>query len=147
MILQEIKYSNQIYGYERGATVYSGHSTTWTGKVALAYPSDYGYAADFNSCSETLYGYGYNNKTCTSNNWMKTIITNSGDYYGRLLTPDSGSSDVAWVVDASGFVFSNVVNYLVSYPYQVTPVLYLSSDETIVEGTTGSKENPYKLNP
>ena len=32
------------YGYERGTTVYSGRPTTWTGKIALMYPSDYGYA-------------------------------------------------------------------------------------------------------
>ena len=34
-------YSNQIYEYERGTTVYSGRPTTWKGKIALAYPSDY----------------------------------------------------------------------------------------------------------
>ena len=32
------------YRYERGTTVYSGRPTTWTGKVGLMYPSDYGYA-------------------------------------------------------------------------------------------------------
>src|SRR5699024_7966684 len=32
------------YEYERGTTVYSGRSTEWTGKIALMYPSDYGYA-------------------------------------------------------------------------------------------------------
>ena len=35
-------YPNQIYEYERGTTVYTGRPTTpWTGKIALAYPSDY----------------------------------------------------------------------------------------------------------
>ena len=41
-------YPNQIYVYERGRTVFSGRPTTWTGKIAVAYPSDYGYAADLN---------------------------------------------------------------------------------------------------
>ena len=44
------------YSYERGITVYSGRSTSWTGKVGLMYPSDYGYATsggtttDRNAC-------------------------------------------------------------------------------------------------
>ena len=29
-------YPNQIYGYERGTTVYTGRPPTWTGKIALA---------------------------------------------------------------------------------------------------------------
>ena len=29
----------------------------------------------------------------------------------------------------------------------VIPTLYLNSYETIVEGTTGTIDNPYKLNP
>ena len=36
--------ASHFYGYERGTTVYSGRPTTWTGKIALMYPSDYGYA-------------------------------------------------------------------------------------------------------
>ena len=137
-------YSNQFYGYERGDKVYSGNSTTWTGKVSLPYPSDYGYAVDFNSCWNTL--YGYDNSTCTGDNWMNLVITNSGSNSGWLLTPYSGNSFYAWFVDASGFV-DYVGNVYVFNAYGVVPVLYLSSDETIVEGTTGSQNNPYKLNP
>ena len=33
--------ASHFYGYERGTTVYSGRPTTWSGKVALMYPSDY----------------------------------------------------------------------------------------------------------
>ena len=138
-------FSNQIYEYERGDTVYSGNSTVWTGRIALAYPSDYGYAVDFNSCSKTLIGYA--DSTCTSNNWMKTIITNSGNGVGWLLTPGSGNSGVAWFVAPSSFV--NVFNgdNNVDSAHGVAPTLYLSSDETIVEGTSGTEDNPYKLNP
>ena len=74
-------YSNQIYEYERGTTVYSGRPTTWKGKIALAYPSDYGYAADLNQCKDKTL-YDYDNRTCTSNNWMKAIITNNGSNTG-----------------------------------------------------------------
>ena len=134
-------FSNQIYGYERGTEVYSGHSTTWPGKVALPYPSDYGYAVDFNSCSKTL--YDYDDSTCTSNNWMKSILGTSS--YGLLLTPDSGRDSHAWYVNSAGRVSSSI--YYTSAAFGVAPVLYLSSDETIVDGTTGSQDNPYKLNP
>ena len=75
-------YPNQIYEKERGTTVYSGRPTEWTGKIALAYPSDYGYAADLGKCSQNL--NNYNNSTCTSNNWMKAIVAPN---YGWLLTP------------------------------------------------------------
>ena len=40
------------YGYERGTKVYSGHATTWTGKVGLMYPSDYGYATSGGSTTD-----------------------------------------------------------------------------------------------
>ena len=138
-------YSNQIYEYERGTTVYSGRSTTWTGKVALAYPSDYGYAANFNNCSEKL--YNYNASICTSNNWMESILAT--DAWRWLLTPNSGNSDRAWNVGSSGGAYGNFFSNrnLVYYANGVVPVLYLSSDETIVEGTTGTESNPYKLNP
>ena len=140
-------YSNEIYGYERGTTVYSGRSTTWTGKVALSYPSDYGYAADFNKCSEILYRYDSRTDSyvCRTNDWMYPIITNSSSNNGWLLTPTSGRASNAWVVMSTGYVGTN--NGSTSYAGGVAPVLYLSSDETIVDGTTGSQDNPYKLNP
>ena len=129
-------YSNQMYDYERGTTVYSGRSTTWSGKVALPYPSDYGYAVDFNSCSKTLYD-SYDS-TCTSNNWMKLILAPS---YGWLLTPRSGSASGAWSVDSAGVVYSNLSVYNAR---GVAPVLYLSSDESIESGD-GSSTSPYTL--
>ena len=128
-------YSNQIYGYERGTTVYSGRSTTWTGKVALPYPSDYGYAADLNSCSKTL--YYYNDSTCTSNDWMYPIISS-----GWLLTPNSGNAYLAWFVNSSGYVL-NIDDYAYD-PHWVAPVLYLGSNESIESGD-GSSSDPYKL--
>ena len=36
--------ASMFYTAERGTTVYSGRPTTWTGKIGLMYPSDYGYA-------------------------------------------------------------------------------------------------------
>ncbi|UKI26430.1 MAG: hypothetical protein L6V91_06475 [Bacilli bacterium] len=48
-------YVNAMYDKERvSGTVYSGHSTSWTGKVAIPYPSDYGYAADLSLCQKEI---------------------------------------------------------------------------------------------
>ena len=135
-------YSNQIYEYERGTTVYSGRPTTWKGKIALAYPSDYGYAADLNQCKDKTL-YDYDNRTCTSNNWMKAIITNNGSNTGWLLTPRSGSSSNAWYVNSGGFVSRDSIAYVA---YGAVPVLSLSSELGIESGAgDGSSSNPYKL--
>ena len=141
-------YSNQIYGYERGTTVYSGRSKTWPGRIALPYPSDYGYATDFNKCTQNLYNYesSTNSYGCKNNDWMYPIITNSSSNNGWLLTPNSGNASSAWHVNSSGYV-DYYYSSGVSNAYGVAPVLYLSSDESIVEGTTGTESNPYKLNP
>ena len=139
-------FSNQIYGYERGTKVYSGRSTTWPGRIALPYPSDYGYATDFNKCTQNLYNYesSTNSYGCKNNDWMYPIITNSGANYGGLLTPTSGRASSAWLVNSSGYVDNS---NSVSLASGVAPVLYLSSDESIVEETTGTESNPFKLNP
>ncbi len=128
-------YSNQIYGYERGTKAYSGRPTTWTGKIALAYPSDYGYAADLNHCSEIL--ANYNN--CISNNWMRKILTSNMAW---LLTTDSNKSSSAWIVSTTGFVDN--IYYNGSGNYGIVPVLYLSTKPIISSGD-GSSSNPYTL--
>ena len=133
-------YANQIYEYERGTTVYSGRPTTWKGKIALAYPSDYGYAADLNQCKDKTL-YDYDNRTCTSNNWMKAIITNNGSNTGWLLTPYFGYPGIAWRVFSGGSVY-------VSAAYSAggaVPVLSLSSELGIESGGDGSSSKPYKL--
>ena len=130
-------YSDQIYEYERTkGSVYSGRPTSWKGKIALAYPSDYGYAADFGKCQKQL--SGYNDSTCTSNNWMEEIIAT---FYGWLLTPTSGYSFFAWFVNSSGIVGSS---WDTNYERGVLPVLYLGYELEIKAGD-GSKSAPYQL--
>ena len=130
-------YSDQIYEYERTkGSVYSGRPTSWKGKIALAYLSDYGYAADFGQCTKQL-GY-YSDSTCTSNNWMKTIIAPN---YGWLLTPYAGNSDGAWIVYSTGDVANNHDTYRAN---GVGPVLYLGSELEIKAGD-GSNSAPYQL--
>ena len=131
-------YSNQIYGYERGTTVYTGRPTTWIGKIALAYPSDYGYAADFSQCVNKQLN-SYNDTACTSNNWMKAIIAPNS---GWLLTPYSGGSNGACGVHSKGHVYGGSNAHAA---VGATPVLYLDS-ELGIESGEGTSDNPYKLN-
>ena len=140
-------YSNQIYKYERGTTVYSGNSTTWKGKIALPYPSDYGYATNFDYCTQEL--YYYNSSTCTNNNWMYSVLdmrtSSSMSYEGWLLTPNSNYEKYVWKLESLGNVSST--NSTPAANHGVNPTLYLNSEETMVEGTIGTEDNPYKLTP
>ena len=130
-----------MYDKERvSGTVYdSTRTTSWTGKIAIPYPSDYGYAADLSLCQETL--HDYNNSSCTANNWMKNIVTNNGAVVGWLLTPDSGIAYQAWFVDSSGSVNRD---YYAFYANGVSPVLSLISELDIGPGT-GTSSSPYQL--
>ena len=141
-------FSNEMYEKERCTTTVSNSSdgitraTTWTGKIALPYPSDYGYATDLSKCSQTLFNYnsGTDSYACRSNDWMYSIITNSGINDGWLLTPYSGYAYMAFGVHSSGYVNG----YGVYTAFMVAPVLYLGSDQDIVSGD-GSQSNPYQL--
>ena len=113
---------------------------TWTGKVAVAYPSDYGYAADLSLCQQTL--VNYDNSTCTANNWMKSIITNKGANAGWLLTPHSGYAYHAWYVSSPGNVNNSYSG--VHIAADVVPVLSLTSELDIRSGT-GTSSSPYQL--
>ena len=140
-------YSNVMYEKERGTTTVSNPSdgitraTTWNGKIALPYPSDYGYATDLSKCSQTLYNYNSSTDSyaCRSNDWMYSIFkTNS---YNWLLTPLSGDAYNAFILSSAGYVNGggNVAG-----DHGVAPVLYLGSDQDIVAGD-GSQSKPYQL--
>ena len=136
-------FSNEMYEKERGTTTVSNPSdgitrtTTWTGKIALPYPSDNGYATDLSKCSQTL--YEYSSYACRSNDWMYSIFKTSG--FNWLLTPGSGAAYAAFGVASTVFAY---YDYNVYKAAGVVPVLYLSSDQDIVSGD-GSQSNPYQL--
>ncbi len=132
-------YTFVMNGHENSTTVYSGNSSVWTGKIALAYPSDYGYAVDFTKCNKTL--YNYNASACTSNNWMYNIVTNNGGTAGWLLTPISNDGVSAWHVNTQGYLRDLYNTYLAE---SVTPALFLHSN-VIYNGGDGSSTNPYQL--
>ena len=125
-----------MYEYERGTKVYSGHTdiakTEWTGPVGLIYPSDYGYAADRTQCTETL--NNYDNKTCTSNNWLY-----KNSYYWTK-SPHSGFSYGVFGVSSSGRASS----YTTYNADGVWPAVYLKSN-VLIDGGTGTSTDPYIL--
>ena len=145
--------SDVTYANERASKVISNpydgitRTTTWTGKVALPYPSDYGYATDFNKCSTNLTSYNSSTSSyaCRTNDWMYPIITDSGTNWGWTLTPHSGNAAFVLIVYSDGSISSDY--RYASKNNNVLPTLFLNSTETIVEGTTGTEDNPYKLNP
>ena len=125
-------YPNLIYEKERGTTVYTGRPTTWTGKIALAYPSDYGYAVNLSTCTEQL--GNYNDSTCTSNNWLF-----KGNYF--TLTHVSSSDSLLFNIMSFGLLDNTEQAYLNN---QIYPTLYLDS-EVSIEGGSGTSSSPYTL--
>ena len=128
------------YSYERGTTVYSGRSTSWTGKVGLMYPSDYGYATsggtttDRNAClNKELYSW-VSVSDCYNNDW----IFNSAEQW--TITPYASDSRNVFNLRSAGYVRSGNANNTRG----VRPVVFLKSNIKIIDGD-GSSSNPYIL--
>ena len=140
-------YVDEMYDKERvSGIVNSSNATIWTGKIAVPYPSDYGYAADFGQCTKKL--DNYNDSICKANNWMFNIVTNKGIDNGSLVTPHSGDMGDAWcVIRYGGVFFSNPTGRGVSGPLLIVPVLSLNSELIIETGETGTgtSNDPYQL--
>ena len=134
-------YPNQYYTYERGTSVYTGRPTSWIGKIAPMYLSDYAYASDFNKCNKNLQGYTDTN--CTNTNWLKDVYSTAGSIYWTL-TPKN--SDADGVYDFLPYVGSSVsVGSSSAYnSFSVAPTVYLNPD-TIITSGEGIKDSPYKV--
>ena len=142
-------YSNVMYEKERGTIIVSNPSdgitrtTTWTGKIALPYPSDYGYAMDFSICSQKLSYRKMDDNECLDNNWLVDVLKSgpTGSQVAWLLTPYTKGSNYVYNVN---LLYSNLEYYGVTSKDKVAPVLYLNTSQNIVGGD-GSQNNPYQL--
>lgn len=114
-------YLEKIYKYERGTNVSSGVPTTWEGKIALIYPSDFGYAVNLSSKS-------------SSNNWL----FNSTNQW--TLTP--GLNSMVWNVSSGGDAGST--SFYSYNALSVRPTLFLDSG-VLLEMGTGTSSNPYRI--
>ena len=136
-------YSDFIYEKERGTTVYSGRPTTWTGKIGLMYPSDYGYAADLTKCKDAsgndlklgYYDSNVNDYQCRKNNYLYKNM------YEWLLTPYPSNSDSLWYLRLAGGVYHE---NRASTGAGVRPVVFLNTTQGI-SGGDGSESTPYQL--
>ena len=141
-------YVNEMYDFERTTgSVRTGRPTSWTGKVAIPYPSDYAYAADLKSCQEKINAYD----NCRDNNWMFPICSSD---YTWLLTPDTGTSSTSfavfrfrppfqgqWYHYSAGVITDGFVTYSA---WGVIPTLYLDNNYEISTGN-GTSDTPYQL--
>ncbi len=135
--------TSMFYERERGTTVYSGHATTWTGKIGLMYPSDYGYATSGGTTknraaclAKELWNWSYSEfNDCTRNDYLYNSSLSQW-----TLVPYSAYSDIVFQVQAVG----TVDRYYVSATYEVQPVLFLKSNIFLNTGT-GAKSDPYTL--
>ncbi len=131
----------EFYNYERGNLTYNNErQISWTGKVGLIYPSDYGFATSggANTSREECYNnYLYSwASDCYNNNWiykiesnMKVTITASSEFVNRI------------------FHVNNAGYLTTTYPYYsdtVFPTVYLKQKIIITNGN-GSLSDPYQL--
>lgn len=109
-------------------------TTTWTGKVGLMYPSDYGYASTNTSCRSNI--YDTTNNPCQNNNWLHKNVT-----YYRTITPSSSASAArSWLVVNAGRV-GHADNYSAT---NIFPVVYLKPYVNVIGGD-GTQASPYQL--
>ena len=125
-----------MYNYERGTLHISNPSdgitrtNTWDGKIALMYPSDYGYASIDTTCRSNL-----NSTNCKNENWL----ANDTSYW--TLFPSSGTAYLVYRVISYGEVSSNDAYN----SYGVRPALFLKSD-IVIAGGTGTESDPFIIN-
>ena len=136
--------SSAFYQYERGTTVYSDNPITWTGKIALIYPSDYGYATagSTNNDRATCLSTGLT----SSDDTLKDCYNSNNNYlfYSDVayLTTDASSSQLVYqsYSDSRG-----LINDPSTFAFNTRPALYLKSSFTVKDGD-GSENSPYQLN-
>ena len=152
--------TKHFYAYERsdntGKICSSGtycndtveRTTTWTGKVGLMYPSDYGYATsggsitDRATCLNTvLYNWSDSSvNDCKYNDWLFNDIFNNDFQWTILPGAVPFAATVAGIVNGSGSGDgSDAFN-----SQGVRPVVYLTSNVRI-SGGEGTSESPFEL--
>lgn len=130
--------SLNMYTYERGTTHVINPADKvprkdyWDGKIALIYPSDYGYASTNSACRNNM---GNDNEfDCKKDNWL---YKNENQW-----TLSSRSDDEIYVFYAS--IEGNINLNRAFNDHCVRPTLYLKSDILIASGT-GEEGSPYRL--
>ena len=132
-----------MYNAERGTLHISNPSDGitrkdyWDGKIALIYPSDYGYASTGTACRNSLYDcYDAESK---ANNWLEKNM-----YYWTLTSDTEVYSYRVFYVAEGGGIYQGSYGSYTHVSRNVFPSLFLKSDVVIVEGT-GTESDPFIL--
>ena len=139
---------SMFYERERGTTVYSGRPTTWTGKIGLMYPSDYGYATsggttkDRAAClaKELLHWNSSDFSDCKGNDYLYLFDYYMGGLNQWTLTPYSADAGYVFLVFDRGEVGHGELGA----EDVVRPALFLKSNIQVDKGT-GAENDPYTL--
>ena len=109
-------------------------TNTWDGKIALIYPSDYGYASTNEACRDSMNSITNNVFNCKNENWLFNST------YQWTLSPNSGYANRVFGVYSGG----SDSNYNVYGTSGVRPVLFLKSD-VVISGGEGTESDPFIL--
>ena len=123
----------RTYGVSKKLSDGVERTNTWDGKIALMYPSDYGYASRDENCKENL-----NSSNCKNNNWL------SNNLYKWTLSRTIEINTVLRIASSGELYTSGWDGYGTNGTYNIYPVLYLKSNISISNGD-GTSSNPYKL--
>ncbi len=162
--------TKHFYAYERsentGKICTSGddcndtilRTTTWTGKLGLMYPSDYGYATsggsttDRATCLNAVFNDWYSYSDCKNNDWLlynqdsKWTLSPVADSLGaayvyafKLISFQDITDIDLPVVQTYGISRNNAIDF-----NSVYPTVYLKSNVKIASGV-GSESDPFIL--
>ena len=109
------------------------NNRTWTGKVGLMTPADYGYASTNGNCTDAT--DLYNTTHCKDNNW-----TYSNSLHQWTIISLSDYSDLVWLIHTNGNTGWGGANNL----FGVRPVVYLKADVRVESGS-GRNTNPFNI--
>ena len=126
--------ASEVYNQEKSSDIWYGNQVSWTGKIGLLYPSDYGYASNTNNWNSDMSYYHSNGGSL--NNWLFNTEAN----FSWFLSPSSGDSDRVLDWRVIGGVFDSRADVRGS----LRPTLNLKSTAIVTSGD-GSYNNPYVL--
>ena len=136
--------SDSFYKIERNIGGFTGtknNPQTWTGKIGLIYPSDYGYASTDSNCLDST----LNNNKCYNQNWLYKTYNNSTKINYWTIThysKDDNAKNALYIDQINKKINSNVS----TTDLYVYPSLYLKSDTKILRSEgDGTKDKPYKI--
>ncbi len=136
--------SSTDYDSCSGGHVWPDYPATFTGAIALIYPSDYGFSSDSSYWSTALRRGSFNGRA-SENSWLFKSLNGSSTY---LISLTSNNPRYAAAIYTSGEVETifgeNSCGGAGVSAGSVLPTLYLKSDVMIGSGT-GTESDPYQL--